>query len=301
MKIIKLFLGFLFISILFLVGSASAANPIGSSANDTNSQYYSVVFDKEQEAAVVAKLIYTNRSTEDIKNLALEIPGSGARIISIIQEKSQEDKCLARAQDTRSLSLPESQRSCYEWAPQVSFASIVRDEKKDQKSDQSTKIDVPLKEVIKPNSSGTVIIYYKTKGFVDQKWDGYKYNFETIKSPFDIDNVRVAINVADDLYLKDTAKAATNYQEDMVATSALSSASFAASPKLATITSSITETQGVVKETTSLDPNENYKVEGKYYKNQYMGQLPAIGGVAVTFLIIIIVLVVIIRSEKKIK
>lgn len=299
MKLIKLFLGFLFILSLFYVGLASATSSLPYGTGNTNSQYYSVVFDKEQEAAVIAKLTYTNLSQEDIKNLALEIPGSSVRIISIIQEKSQEAKCSVYDRNDYNMGLPESQRSCYEWAPQVAFASIVRDEKKDQKSSQSLEIDVPLKEVIKPNNSGTVIIYYKTKGFVAQTWNGYKYAFETIKSPYDIDDVRVAINVADDLYLKDTAKAATNYQEDMVATSALSSASFAANPKLATITSNIAKTQGVVKETTSLDPNENYKVEGKYYNNQYMGQLPAIIGVGITFLIIIFVLIIIIRNEKK--
>lgn len=294
MKLFKfLVLSFLFFFLITPIAVRALSSPVNYNSSSQTEQYYSVVFDQEQEASIVAKLTYFNQEKDEIKNLSLEIPGSTVRIVSIIQENHGKSGCLEYSNYTNT-------KSCI-WSSGLTYTLLERNKTKDQQSDKSLKIEVPLKKTITSMNSSTIIVFYKTKGFTTKTWDGYKYAFETVKSPYDIDKVRVAIDVSDDLYIKKDAQGATNYQNDIrTASGRLNSSSFAASPILEEDSSSISTVSGVVKETTSLDPNENYKVEGKYYNNQYIGQLPMMAGIAATFLLIVIILVIIIRNEKKI-
>lgn len=300
MKLIKIFL----LSFLFIYPTFSKAITLPDSygGSGQSEQYYAVTFDAEQEASVVAKLTYLNRSKNEIKELNLDIPGNSVRIISILQQQFEQEKTCSKFDSE--INHDTNTYPCEQWSTnsyKSTFALIERNESKDQKGSNNIKITLPLQKAIASNQSGSIIIYYKTTGFVTKAWDGYKYNFETIKSPYDIDKVRVAINVSDDLYLKDTAKGQTNYQDNLSQANLLTAGTFSASPALEKVSTDIITSSGVTKETTSLDPNENFKVEGKYYSNQYMGEIPAIAGIVITFLVIIIVLAIIIRSEKKVR
>jgi len=297
----RIFKVILFVLISFVLVApffhASADN-----STETN-QYYSVIFDKEQEAAVVAKLTYYNRTKDEMKDLALEIPGTTVRIISAVQEKTTIQSSCSRY-DYNYPATSNQERPCLEWreVPGTSSYTLLDfDSSRLIFQGQSTIFNVSLKEAIASQKSGTIILYYKTKGLVSSTWNGYQYNFQTIKSNFDIDKVRVAINVTDDLYIKSTAKGETNYQTNDIpqAAETLSGASFKASSSLDRVSQVIQTSPGVVKETSSLDPNENFRVEGKYYSSSWMGELPTIIGVGITFLIIVIVLLLIIKSEKK--
>lgn len=300
MKLLKIFL-------LSLVGSAFIVmtSPAAAVSSSQTNQYYSVVFDKEQEAAVVAKLTYYNTGKDEIKNLQLVIPGTTVRIISVVQEQTtSQTKTYCKRYDYNSPLEQNGERKCLEYDQATnsdSYNYVLLDASNISNDGQFSTLDLELKKTITSQQASTVILSYKTKGLASPVWNGYKYNFQTIKSPYDIDNVRVAINVADELYLKETAKSETNYQENDIseATPMLSTMEFKASAPLSRTSNYIQTSPGVVKETKSLDPNENFSVEGKYYNNSWMGELPTIIGVGATFLIIIIVLMIIIKSEKK--
>lgn len=301
MRLFKiLVLAFLFLTIYFPSMGAKALT------GDETAQYYSVVYDKEQEAAVVAKLTYLNSSKEEIKSLKLEIPGTTARIISAVQEQIQiQTKPYCKRYDYNSPLEQNGERKCLEQGEEQSnnsytYVLLDIDSSKIINNGLSNTLDLTLKQPIASQKTGTVILYYKVQGTASKVWNGYQYNFETIKSPYDIDKVRVAVSVTDDLYIKETAKGETNYLKDIpMAANSLSTAEFKTSTSLSQASNLVQESQGVVKETSSLDPNENFSVEGKYYNNNWIGELPTIIGVGITFLIIVVVLLLIIKSEKK--
>ncbi|KKQ18876.1 MAG: hypothetical protein US31_C0001G0063 [Berkelbacteria bacterium GW2011_GWA1_36_9] len=293
------------LSCLFLVLGFSSMNVKALTGNET-SQYYSVVYDKEQESAVVAKLIYLNRGKDEIKNLKLEIHGTTVRVISAVQEQAQtKTQANCSRYDYNSPIDQSGERRCLEYSesqtiPSYTYALLDTDSLKIVNNGLSITLDLALKQPIASQKTGTVILYYKTQGMANKVWNGYQYSFETIKSPYDIDNVRVAIDVADDLYIKETAEGTTNYQSNITsALPALSSKSFSESASFKDVSSRIISAPGVTKETSSLDPNENFRVEGKYYNNNWMGELPTIIGVGLTFVVILVVLLVILKSEKK--
>lgn len=300
MKLFKIVLfGLLGFFVLF-----PGLNLKAATTSQTN-QYYTVTFDKEQEATVVAKLTYTNVTKSDIKDLKLEIPGTSLRVISVLQEQRVATKACASYDYNTPVDEATGMRKCLRYSDQTNsytntYALLDFDAPTATSGGSSSALTITLKQAIASGQTGTVILNYKAKGMASPVWNGYKYNFQTIKSPYDVDNVRVAINVTDDLYIKETAQGQTNYVADISsAMPMLSSSAFTESAPISKISSSIQESQGVVKQTTSLDPNENYKVEGKYYNNNFMGELPTIVGVGITFLIIIFVLVIIIKNEKK--
>lgn len=301
MKLFKILsLGFLFLVIFFLLMSTKVL------AGNETIQYYSVVYDKEREAAVVAKLTYLNRGKDEIKNLKLEIPGSTVRIISAVQEQTQTKTQSNCSRYDYNSSLDQSgERRCLEYSesqatPSYTYVLLDTDSSKLASQGSSSTLDLTLKQPIASQKTGTVILYYKTQGMATKVWNGYQYNFDTIKSSYDIDKVRVAINVTDDLYIKETATGQTNYLKDITtATGSLSTAEFKTNASLSQTSNLVQESPGVIKETTSLDPNENFRVEGKYYNNSLMGELPTIAGVGLTFVIILVVLMVILKSEKK--
>lgn len=291
--------------LLFLVMCIPFMNAKALTGQETT-QYYSVVYDKEQEATVVAKLTYLNPGKEEIKNIKLEIPGTTLRIISVVQEQTQNEiKSYCKRYDYNSSLDQNGKRRCLEYGEEqgsnsYTYALLDIDPAKIVNNGSSNILDLTFKQPILSQKSGTVILYYKVQGTANKVWNGYQYGFETIKSPYDINNVRVAINVTDDLYIKETAKGQTNYLKDIpAATGSLSTAEFSVSTPLSRTSDSIQTSPGVIKETSSLDPNENFRVEGKYYNNNWIGELPTIVGVGVTFLVIVIVLLLIIKSEKK--
>lgn len=304
-RIVLLLLAIIFLSWPFSVQALSQIMPdYPDTSRNQNEQYYSVIFDEEQEADVVAKLTFLNQTSQESKNLVLEIPGQNIRFISLIQQKFViDDVCILYDTSPEPLKVPQSQRPCLKTESQQtgesSFVLLERDKTKDKRTVSGLQIDLPLKEPIASGDSGTIILSYKATGFVTPRWNGFEYNFQTIKSDYDINKVRVAIDVTGDLYIKTTAQSQTNYQFNLPsATSSLSAESFTKSTGLESIARDLPQATGVVKETSSLDPGENFQVEGFYYALRFWGELPTMIGVGITFLIIFGVLIYIIKKEK---
>ena len=300
-KFISLIIGLVIFSFLPPSAKATTILPDEYGGSGQSEQYYSVIFDQEEEAAVVAKLTYLNRGEEEIKSLALEIPGSSVRIISIVQQQYQTNQ-YCQQYDYDAPYTYGQERPCLQYGEQKqgesTFASLKYDSNRSVQSATSLKTELNLLKGIPKDESGTIILYYKTKGFTTKIWNGYNYSYETIKSDYDIDKVRVAIDVTDDLYIKKTAEGQTNYQTNISSAPTLSSETFARNSVFENVSTGIISAPGIVKETSVLDPNENFLVEGKFYPSHWSGELPAITGVAITFLIIIGVLIFILKKER---
>lgn len=300
MNKLKFILGLLIVFFLFpaLALAAKFNLPYGYQM----SQYYSVVFDSEGEASVLARLTYVNHGQDNLEKISINLPGQETRIIYAVQE-GQELKKYCQEYDYNQVPPPGQERPCLVWAEEKNGSTVysrLEYDKQTWQKDQGLQLDLNLNKAIASGEYGTVILFYKTKGLAEKVWNGYQYDFETLKSAFDIDYVRVAVNVADDLYIKATAKGEINYQADVSSgfLPTLSSSEFKASAPLSNISSSVQTSPGVIKETKSLDPNESFSVKGKYYLNQWLGEMPTIIGLGLTFIIIITILIIVIKKEK---
>src|SRR4030042_7183961 len=96
---IKEFLSLCFLLPLIFPSIASANTPITPNGTDFTKagqdHYYTVVFDGEGEAAVLAKIKLTNKGKDDISSFSFDIPATSLRIINSVQEVyEQEEYCV---------------------------------------------------------------------------------------------------------------------------------------------------------------------------------------------------------------
>ncbi|MBM2820724.1 MAG: hypothetical protein HW405_484 [Candidatus Berkelbacteria bacterium] len=313
MKKLFSFWGLLTLALLLLFPGKTNAliPPQDITQNSQTTQYYSVVFDKEQEATVLAVLTYANIGTQEIKDFTLEVPGNQMRIINVLQQYQDTQKFCAEYDYTKRTPMPSTYTTpnvyqspnCLRWEDRsIGTYKYAKLETTSDVKDSSVNLKVTFKKAIPTQNSGTIMLYYKAKGYTTKEWDGYAYNFQTIKSNYDIDTVRAAVNVSDDLYIKPTSEGQTNYESNyanaLPKAASFQATDFAASEEISQISNTIVSAPGVVEEASNLDPNENMSVKGKYYDNNWMGELPTIIGVGATFLLILVVLAMVIRKDK---
>ena len=117
----------------------------------SNSHYYSILFDGEGEASAIAKLNILNSKKEPINNLILEIPGNQARIINILQEISNyETYCSLYSNNGK---------DCLNYATRKSYSPTYKilDYKK-QITSNSIILDLNLVQGINSQESTSIII-----------------------------------------------------------------------------------------------------------------------------------------------
>lgn len=279
-----------FILIPYLSGAQTEKNssiyPIPDGNVLGQSQYYSVVFDGEGEAAVAVKYAIQNSGEEDIKKIVLEIPGSSIRMINAVQEvygKDEktcnlwEDACVKK--DSEGVCL-KYERNCSSWAYQpVRYNPIYHTLKpQTERLSNSVKYTFELSESIVPQGSSSIVLYYKATGYAKKGLGVFKFKFETIKSNFDVNQVRVAVNVQEGFYLKG-GDAKTQYQRQAFDFSALESAGElkgVESSSIGSFSQNIIYQQGYVKQTSGLDPWESFTVEGRYSSSRFLLNLKLI-------------------------
>lgn len=242
--------------------------------NFGTNQYYAVVFDGEGEAEVAAKLVFQNVGQDLINDISFEIPGKNVRIISAVQEYQSygkqcgywRDECSKSSQDT----CLEYKRVCDNWMMQPQYPmkySVLT--LSQEKLSNSVKVKAILANKVQSQETTTVIVYYKAMGYATSSLGVYNFDFETIKSSFDVKNVRVSISTQEDLYLKGGG-AKVDYQLNS-GFSAMSKANDGVqSESMQQFSNSIQYQPGYVKETSGLDPWESFKVSGKYSSSWFL-------------------------------
>lgn len=235
-------------------------------------QFYSVNFDAEGEAEVIAKLSFNNIDKES-GQFIIEIPGNNVRMIAAVQEvKMQEQYCSYWKDDCIEMQdriCIKSERICANWYDQqtIKYAPVgFSEEKLSDSSKVTLNIKAPEQEQM------TFLIYYKAKGYVDESLNVYNFDFRTIKSSYDVKNVRVAVNVQQGLYLKGT-DSNINYQPNVGFDAAYKSVQTSQpeqSAYLSDLSNRVEWQQGFVKQASGLDPWESMSVEGKYSKSKFL-------------------------------
>jgi len=241
-------------------------------------QYYSVVYDGEGEAAVGAKLVMQNNSEEEVKETIIEVPGQKVRMIRAVQEvypkerycrRWGEDVCVKEGQ----YGCAKYERECLEWTWQVKTWEPVYYtlDPVAEKLSNSIKYTIELDEPLQEQQETAILLYYKVEDQVDKSWGVFNFKFETVKASYDINSVRVAVNVQEGYHLKG-GEAETQYQSSYDYGSDFEEvapmAAGVQSKALSNFSNQITYTRGYTKTTSGLDPWESFTVEGKYAKSR---------------------------------
>lgn len=238
-------------------------------------QFYSVVFDEEGEATVMVKINVVNIEKTDLDELNIEIPGTSVRIINSIQEHKEsiktcsrwEEKCV-KLQDENCV---EYKKECSNWYYRQNQPVYYKIDPDVQPLSRSTTVKFKLPKEVRSQEMTTIIIYYKAVGYVEKSAGVYNFDFESIKIPYDVDSVRVAVNVGGDLKLKG-GESSISYLPNFGgfgAAKALSSSEAVASDQLSSLSSQIEYQRGFVKQTAGFDPFESFHVTGKYSKSSF--------------------------------
>ncbi len=232
------------------------------------SQYYSVIYDNEQEAAVAAYITVQNPGPGNMTQLTMEIPGNNVRLVNAIQEFREASKYCSNWQDVcTSLSgdLCESySRKCLSWSTNYynSNPSYYSLDRSVEQLSFSAKYTVSLEKPVAEGETATLILYYKSSGTASESLGVSRFSFETVKIPYDTQTVRVAVNAQPDVRLKgSTSKVRSLPNFDMAASFASKGIE---STELSTLSNSIRYQLGYVKQAYSLDPWESFVVKGSY-------------------------------------
>ncbi len=288
---------------IVLIKISFAMSPVFYETRDKGTnQYYSVLFDGEGEAAVAAKLTFQNLGTEAFKELSIEIPGE-VRLINAVQEiqkvekvcSSYSNNCLEYHEyPNRQTECTKKVENCQYWTDQYTNEYLAL-EKNEVLLQGSKEITIKLSDLIKPQETGTIILYYKVQGYASETLGVYDFDFQTIKINQDTNQVRVSINVDTDLILKE-GNSQVNYQPDFGGfETSLASES---SEKMIMYSRNIETQEGFVKTAKELDPLENFHVKGKYSSSWLLLNF---WKVTITSILVLLSLVFVAKQVKKLR
>lgn len=236
-----------------------------------NNQYYDVLFDGEGEALVLAKLTFKNNDDTNWTTIPLEIPGQ-VRVITGLQY-------LGPVYYQESYVKPQYLNPF--WYPASTFSKKI--DFTQQQTSGTNIVTIMLDYPLPPGETITFFFYYKAKGYVNTNLFSYSFVFETIKNKYDSNQVRVAVNVQPELYLKGT-ESRVNYVDNMYAAK-MSAGEALASEEMKELSQRIESAPGLIKTTAGLDPFESFIVTGEYTKYHWWLQRWTIVGWALLILL----------------
>ncbi len=244
---------------LLVLGFLSFA--YGESAYSTNA-YYAVMFDERGLASSALRLDYVNNNDAATDRIDLWIPGEDARIISAyVREDCQPkngsygyygDECYYG----------------YRFVPAKVSAQ------------GGGSYSIALDSSLKRGGRTSVLIFYRAFGYASDGLLGTGFAFETPSFGFDVESSRVAIDVDEDLILKEGGSSGSYNQ---MRSTVLAGSSYGGSSNLQSALSSsysyISYARGYVLEKSTLLSGETFVVRGTYGREWAALYLPEIAAV----------------------
>lgn len=269
-KIISLSLLSLFVLPSF-IGTASAQGELFFGQNHS----YTVIFRGNGEAITYAKIAITNPDEKRLTEFSFEIPKVSPTEIAMYQMKLPQE-CVRYDYNAPG-------RPCLEWRdPDYAqryyyYGYGYREGQTEYQKIQYTKSGnlyrFTLPTPVEPYKSTAIVVAYAAKGYVKKSFGLFKFNFETIKVPSRIEQIRVAVDVDTDLLLKGK-RARVDY--GIPATSELAAPQAISSRDLDRVIGKIGSSGPLVKEAKNLSPNETFIVRGEYATNWFRLYLSSI-------------------------
>jgi hypothetical protein len=255
---------------------------------------YSVVFRANGEAITYAKLVIPNQEEQALTEFSFKIPKVDVSEMIMYQMKLPPECIRYNYTDPNNPCVeyrdPDYGQDYYYYGSgqTAEYTRI-----KYTKSDNIYNLKLP--NLVETNKSTAIILSYATKGYVNESFGLYKFNFETIKVNSRIQNIRVAVDVDSDLLLKGQ-QSFVNYNETgFVPMAKLGDSSAVSSRELDSLVSNIGNSGSIIKESKSLAPNESFNVRGEYAKNWFRLYLSEI---IITIIVIVIIISIIYLISK---
>jgi|688.fasta_scaffold01223_36 hypothetical protein len=258
---------------------------------------YSVVFRGNGEAITYAKLVIPNREEQAFSEFSFEIPEVDPYEMIMYQMKLPLECVRYNYTDPNNPCVeyrePDYGQDYYYYG---SGQTAEYNKIKYTKSGNTYNLTLP--NPVEPSKSTAIIISYAAKGYVDESFGLYKFNFETIRVNSRIQSTKVAVDVDSDLLLKGK-QSSVNYNEGAgnMPMAKLGDSSAISSRELDRVVSNIGISGALIKESKSLAPNESFNVRGEYAKNWFRLYLNEI---IITILVIAIIIVLIYLISKHI-
>ena len=240
-----------------------------------NEQYYTVYFDEEGDAIVMAKLSFQNTGDDTLDFVILEVPGQ-ITVLNAVQEIQVEHE-------------NDNYYQGYYYTTEYETVEL-----NTEILSESTLLTMEFPEVIDEQEIGTILLYYKIAGLAEEEMGLYNFEFTTIKSSYDTYYVRVSAEAINGLYMEDV-NSDINYQdwgfvvmEDSAAVE-IGVMSFS-DEDMSEASRSIGYYGGFVKEAYGLDPYESFSVSGEYATSEFRMHLVrnvVLGGLSIGLLLLI--------------
>ena len=249
-------------------GSASTSSPdlmpyIYAEPTEVNYLNAQVTFDGEGEASVALD-IELNGVPEELTEISLIIPGDSVRIRRALQEyevvTETSEYCVRQGEyDYELRDYPCLEKGTYPtYGVQVERIEPVVEERAD-----GLFVTLPLPHAIAANESTSIALSYKVQGYATQTLGLWNFGYLTPEVPYDLDTVRVRIDVADGLTLKG-GQGDVAYTQSLAEDLAMNAPTAFGDGFSSDFSSAVYDVNAFVKETTALDPNETFEVTGSY-------------------------------------
>lgn len=254
--------GVVTLSLFVLVGFAGTSFAQSELLFGQN-HFYTVIFRGNGEAITYAKIAITNPDEKPLTEFSFEVPKVSPTEMVIYQMKLPQE-CL-------NYNYNDPARPCLQYrdpdyAQQYYYYGYSNGKAEYQKI-QYTKsgnlYKFTLPTPVEPYKSTAIIVAYAAKGYVSESTGLFKFNFETLKVPSRIQEIRVAVDVDSDLLLKGK-KSSVNYNTIGLQSSELSAPSTISGRSLDNVVGKIGSYGPLVKEAKNLSPNESFMVKGEY-------------------------------------
>ncbi len=254
--------GVVALSLFVLVGFAGTSSAQSELLFGQN-HFYTVIFRGNGEAITYAKIAITNPDEKPMTEFSFEVPKVSPTEMAIYQMKLP--------QECQNYNYNDPARPCLQYrdpdyAQQYYYYGYSNGKAEYQKI-QYTKsgnlYKFTLPTPVEPYKSTAIIVAYAAKGYVNESVGLYKFNFETLKVPSRIQEIRVAVDVDSDLLLKGK-KSSVNYNTIGLQSSELSAPSAISGRSLDNVVGKIGSYGPLVKEAKNLSPNESFMVKGEY-------------------------------------
>lgn len=271
------------VSILFVLLSIAGGALAQTELFFGQNHFYTVIFRGNGEAIIYAKLAITNPDEKPLTEFSFEVPKASPTEIVMYQMKLPQECARYNYNYPTSPCLEYRDPGYAQQYYYYGYSNGQAEYQKIQYTKSGNLYRFTLPTPVEPYKSTAIIVAYAAKGYVSESAGLYTFNFETLKVPSRIQEVRVAVDVDSDLLLKGK-RATVNYGSLGVARERAASPQSISSRDLDTVVGNIGSYGPIVKEAKNLAPNESFIVKGEYATNWFRLYL---GSIVLTLLIVV--------------
>lgn len=254
--------GVVSLSLFVLVGFAGTTSAQSELLFGQN-HFYTVIFRGNGEAITYAKISITNPDEKPLTEFSFEVPKVSPTEMVIYQMKLPQECVNQNYNDPARPCLeyrdPDYAQQYYYYG----YSNGKAEYQKIQYTKSGNLYKFTLPTPVEAYKSTAIIVAYAAKGYVSESVGLYKFNFETLKVPSRIQEIRVAVDVDSDLLLKGK-QSSVNYNSIGLQSSELSAPSAISGRSLDNVVGKIGSYSPLVKTAKNLSPNESFMVKGEY-------------------------------------